>query len=161
MDITSEGRGNPYDFWLWSQQRDWAVIPAGTIRGFNEDLPIRLQTGTFSWGKVHIERRHGHWLNRLNRSLFELLHEKLGQPGQFYSTEEDSKIKIAMRLAPDALLVLRYIDNRRYGAFLTVTTMYQLNHAIDGENLGRYLSEFRALDNTEESTDKPNDRPTQ
>lgn len=146
MDVTSTGRGNQYDFWLLSQQKDWAVIPSGVVKGFDEDLPIRLQTGNVTWGKVHIERRHGHWLQRLDRSLFQLLYEKLGQPGQFYSTEEDNKIKIAMRLAPDALLVLRYIHNQRYGPFFTVTTLYQLSHAIDGQNIGRYLSEFRVLD---------------
>ncbi|GAA6167065.1 hypothetical protein [Sessilibacter corallicola] len=131
------------DFWLINGQRDWATVPDGKINGFNGDLPIRLQVGNFGWGKKHIEKRHGHWLAKLGRTLAEVLHEKLGQPGQIYSTEENDKIKIMMRLSPDALLVLRHVRHREYGDFFTVVTLYKQTGHIDGESIGRYDSSFR------------------
>ena len=78
-----------------------------------------------------------------NKNVCELLHEKLGQPGHFFSSEESSKVKLVMRLAPDALLILRHVENKTLGDFLTVTTMYQVPRHIDGAGIGRYLSDYR------------------
>ncbi|GLS83258.1 hypothetical protein [Paraferrimonas haliotis] len=133
---------NKYDYWLVNGRRDWAVIPSGTITGFDEDLPIRLQVGHAGFGQIHIEKRHRHWLRKINKSLQEVLALKLAQPGTIYSTEEDRKIKIAMRLSPDALLILR-LTPHRYGNFLTVVSLYIRNGKLDGDILGRYCSSFK------------------
>lgn len=144
MEFTKAGteRHNLYDFWLVDAKKDWAIIPSGTIRGLNTDMPIRLQAGTFKWGKSHIEKKHGYWLKQQGKSVCELLHAKLGQPGAFYSSEEDDKVKLVMRVAPDALIILRQIETR-YEEFFTVTTMYQVPRHIDGSEVGRYFSSFR------------------
>ena len=146
MEFTKTGteRHNPYDFWLVDDERDWAVIPSGTIAGFNVDIPICLQAGTSKWGKSHIEKRHGYWLKQRKKTVCELLDTKLSQPGAFYSSEEGSKIKLVMRVAPDALIVLRLIE-KRDEEFFTVTTMYQVPREIDGSEIGRYFSSFRNL----------------
>lgn len=153
MEFTKTGteRYNPYDFWLIDSERNWAVIPAGTIDGFGVDIPICLQAGSSKWGKSHIEKRHGHWLTQRNKTVCELLHTKLGQPGAFYSSEEGNKIKLIMRVAPDALIVLRHIE-KRDEEFFTVTTMYQIPRHIDGSEIGRYFSSFREspIDNKQE-----------
>lgn len=144
MEFTKTGteRHNIFDFWLVDNKKDWAIIPSGTIRGISIDMPIRLQTGKVSWGKTHIEKRHGNELKQIKMTVCELLHKKLGQPGSFYSSEEENKIKLVMRLAPDTLVILRHIETR-YEEFFTVTTMYRIPRSIDGSEVGRYFSSFR------------------
>ncbi|HPE60586.1 MAG TPA: hypothetical protein PLB10_09630 [Thiolinea sp.] len=145
MEFTSTGNNHHFDFWMVNKQRYWAVIPPETIHGFSSELPICLQSGTASWGKKHIEHRHKHWLEKQQKTVCELLYEKLGQPGSFFSSEEANKVKLVMRLAPDSLLILRHVENRTYGDFLTVTTMYQVPRHIDGTGIGRYVSEYRTM----------------
>ena len=153
MEFTKTGteRSNLFDFWLVDNRKDWAIIPSGTIRGLSVDMPIRLQTGEFSWGKTHIEKKHGYELKQLGMTVFELLYKKLGQPGSFYSSEEENKIKLVMRLAPDTLVILRQIETR-HEEFFTVTTMYRIPRSIDGSEIGRYFSSFREspIDNKQE-----------
>ena len=143
MEFTSTGNNHHFDFWMVNGQTHWARLPPNTIQGFSCELPICLQTGTASWGKTHIERKHKHWLETQSKNACELLYEKLGQPGHFFSSEESSKVKLVMRLAPDALLILRHVENKTLGDFLTVTTMYQVPRHIDGSGIGRYLSNYR------------------
>ncbi|MCP4702650.1 MAG: hypothetical protein GY862_38185 [Gammaproteobacteria bacterium] len=130
------------DCWLVNDSIDWAVIPSGTIDGFCQDMPVRLQIGDPSWGQRHIENKHGHWLRKLGKSVAEVLYIKLGQPGQIYSTEQGNKIKIIMRINPDSLLILRHAHQKNTN-FFTVTSLYKYNGHLDGENIGRYLSRFR------------------
>lgn len=134
---------NKWSFWLLDERIDWAVVPAGIIKGFDEELPIRLQVGTPAWGKVHIENRHSRWLASKSMCACEMLYKKLGQSGQIFSTEENGKIKIMMRIAPDALLVLRYVNTGKSEPFFTVVTLYYHNQHLDGESLGRYVYKFR------------------
>lgn len=142
MEFSSTG-DHHRDFWMVNNQQHWAIIPDGTLAGFTGDLPICLQTGTPGWGKIHIERNHGGWLQRQGTTVCDLLYKKLGQPGTFYSTEEDNKLKLVMRLSPDALLAFRHIRHYHLGDFLTIITMYRVPRHIDGSEIGRYLSEYR------------------
>ena len=142
--FTYTGTGtHKFDFWEINGNRDWAVIPAGTMVNFDEDLPIRLQVGHRGFGQIHIEHRHGHWLKKIKKSLQEALSFKLSQPGTIYTTEENNKIKIMMRVNPDSLLVLRYTENKA-GNFLTVVSLYFKNERVDGENIGRYIYSFKS-----------------
>lgn len=141
--VFSQTGSKKRDFWLIDGQKDWAIIPNGTINGFNQDLPVRLQVGDLSWGQKHIDNKHRHWLEKLNKSLADTLYLKLGQSGQIYSTEDDCKIKIMMYINPGALLVLRHVQDDKDGDFFTVVTLYKQNKRLDGESLGRYLYTFR------------------
>ncbi|MGR4991337.1 hypothetical protein ACPV3U_17335 [Vibrio rotiferianus] len=132
----------PFDFWLINNSKDWAVIPAGTIKGFDEDLPIRLQVGNKGFGQKHIEFRHSHWLKKITKTVQEALATKLGQSGSIYTTEEDNKLKIMMRVSPDSLLVIRHVSNRQ-GNFFTVVSLYYKNERVDGDYVGRYESKFK------------------
>lgn len=129
-----------YDFYTVNGSMDWAIVPAGTIKYLNQETPIRVQVGDYSWGYIHTAHKHRDFLSKNKSTLEELFYKKLGQSGSIYSTEEDKKFKISMRLSPSVIVLLRYIPK---GEFLTLVTMYQLNRRLDGIELGRYRSEFR------------------
>lgn len=136
-----------FHHWLINGQRDFALIPAGVMRGFDVDLPVRLQNGNpYSFGYTHIEKRMK-WVKSISEGIPELIYAKLGQSGQVWSTELESKIKIVMQLAPEAMLVLTEQDRTRQGGdrYLSVTTIYNPRGSahLDGELIGRYQSEFR------------------
>ena len=143
MEFRETG-GKAHDFILVDDKIDWAVIPGGTLDGFNVDLPIRLQVGNPAFGKQHIINRHSPWLDKHQKSVEEMLFEKLGSPGQVWTTEEDDKIKIMMSLAPDAVLVLKLINTKK-DSFFSVTTIYHKRGSVDGSRIGRYISSFRTL----------------
>jgi hypothetical protein len=138
--FSQEGHGR-HSYLLVNNSRDWAIIPAGTLKGFAQTLPIRLQVGTKAWGKLHIEFAHGNWLKKIGKTVEEALYTKLSQSGTVFTTESEDKIKIIMRLPPDAILVLRYTKHSE-GDFFTVVTLYLKNNKVDGEAIGRYLSSF-------------------
>jgi hypothetical protein len=50
--------------------------------------------------------------------------------------EDADKFLIAMRLAPEAVVILKHIPRLE---FLSVVTMYFRQGPIDGEEIGRYL----------------------
>lgn len=141
-DTFTKTGDTPFDYWLINSNRDWAVIPAGTIEGFDEDLPIRLQVGDKGFGQKHIEFRHGHWLKKIKKTVQEALSTKLGQSGNIFTTEEDNKLKIMMRVSPDSLLIIRYVPNKQ-GNFFTVVSLYYKNERVDGDHVGRYESRFK------------------
>ncbi len=140
-EFSKEG-DDRFTFWTVNASKDWAIIPANTLKGFPEERPIRLQVGTKTWGQTHIEFRHSMWLKKIDKTVQEALFLKLAQSGSVYSTEDDNKIKIMMRIAPDSLLVLRLVNNK-HGDFLTVVSLYYKNERVDGDALGRYKSTFQ------------------
>ncbi len=100
-------------------------------------VPIRLRVGTIAYGQVHIQKRHGHWVSRMGKSVPEFVYEKLGQPGKIYCTEVDEKVKISIRLSPASLLILSLISDGGQGHF-SVTSIYNHPARLDGLVIGRY-----------------------
>jgi len=146
-----------FDFWLINGIKNFAIIPANTIKDIKSDIPvhnnipIRLQVGNKMFGEQHIIDKHSHWINDLVKKNYivsqenkvaELVWLKLGQNGAIYSTETSKKIKIMMRISPDALMVLHYTQ-ANHEIFFTIATLYKATSPIDGTPIGRYLSSFR------------------
>lgn len=127
----------PRDFWLIDGSCDFAVIPGGVFTGIDVNTPIRLQNGTPHYGFQHIRSRHNHWVTRQEPTgcIATLLHRKLSQSGRLHVAEAE-KLTLAMRVSPEAVVILRHI---RPAGFLTVVTMYYRQGAIEGDSLGRYL----------------------
>lgn len=141
MDKFSTTGDHRFDYWLINKKKDWATIPANTIDGYDVDIPVRLQRGTRSFGQEHIIKKHNHWLRKQKISLLELFSLKLSQPGIFYSTKHHNKVKLAMRLPPDCLAVLRYEESD--GGFFTLVTLYKKRGAIKGKKVGYYQPTFK------------------
>lgn len=127
--------------WLVSDSPEFGVLSGG-VAGIKEDTPIYLKVGNASYGETHIRNRHFHWVTSQGfDSVPHIVHFKLCQPGEIYSTETDSKLKIVMRLRPSAMLVMELIENPHDGlpAHLSITTLYFHQGSIDGLRVGRYL----------------------
>lgn len=134
--FTAVGQGR-HDFWLLDGHPDFAMIPGGVFDGLTQDMPIRLQNGDKRFGMTHIRQRHNHWVQRQEPSgcAATLLHRKLSQSGKIH-VADGHKYLIAMRLAPEAVVILNHIPARQ---FLTVVTMYFRQGPIEGREVGRYL----------------------
>lgn len=128
-----------YQFWTVNGSTAFGVMPGGEI-GSATDLEIRLQRGTPTWGWRHIDQKRRKWaLEKSNRHPFPVpwvVWKKCQQPGAIWTTEEAGKIKLAMQLAPNALMVLRLHDDDI--PFLTVVSIYTHDGSLDGERIGRY-----------------------
>lgn len=137
MPVFTVAGNKKYDFWLLDGQRNFATIPAGTFDGLDQAMPICLQNGDKWFGMRHIQQRHNHWVIKQEPSgcAATLLHRKLSQSGKMHVGDED-KFLIAMRLAPEAVVILKHIPRLE---FLSVVTMYFRQGPIDGEEIGRYL----------------------
>lgn len=123
-------------FWLLNGHADFARIPAGIISQYPEGVPIRLPDGDNKYGAIHILQGHGHWVRKHqpNGCVATLVHRKLSQGGRIFTAESDNKLTIAMRMAPDAFLVLKLMSD-----FLSITTLYLRQRALEGEEIGKYL----------------------
>lgn len=150
-----------FDFWLINGIKNFAVIPANTIKDINSDIPvhnnipIRLQVGNKMFGEKHIVDKHSHWIDDLvnkkyivsqENQVAELVWLKLGQNGTIYSTETSKKIKLMMKISPDALMVPHYTEVE-HEIFFTIATLYKTTNPIDGTQIRRYLSRFRMPQN--------------
>ena len=137
MPVFTVAGNREFDFWLLDGQPDFATIPGGVFDEFQQDMPIRLQNGNNWFGMRHIQRRHSHWVIKQEPSgcAATLLHRKLSQSGKMH-IEDDDKYLIAMRLAPEAVVILKHIPKQ---AFFSVVTMYFKQGPITGEEIGRYL----------------------
>ena len=122
------------DWWLVDGSPDFAMCPGGMLEWVPDPLPIRLHVGDLSWGELHIGHKHKVWVNRQKMSVAALVYHKLNQHGSLYTTEADTKFKISLRLAPDALCVLRY----EKAAYWSVVTLYSHPQRLDGTRLGKY-----------------------
>jgi len=127
--------GNKLDFYSRNGVTDLAIIPGGTHPDQPADAPVRLQRGDFGWGAIHIATKHGHWLDKNNLQVHEMVWFKLQQAGGIYNTEEEDKLKISLRISPSALLILRFIP--RHG-FFTVVSLFLHPNGLDGEHIGHY-----------------------
>lgn len=122
--------------WLADGSPNFSHFPGGVLAGLDNPTPIWLRVGTAAYGEVHIHRRHGHWVKRFNKTVPELVYEKLGHSGQIYNTESGSKLKVSLRLSPSALLVLELIE--RGTLHFSVTSLYAHPAHLDGQIIGRY-----------------------
>lgn len=126
------------DVWLVDGSRDFAIFPANIIPDIKADTPIWLKVGDNYFGETHIRTKHYHWVNIHKKSVPELVHFKLGQSGNIYCTETNSKLKISLSLTPGALLVLELIVSNTDPHFSVITLYAHPNRQLDGQSLGRY-----------------------
>lgn len=101
------------DLWLVDDSPTFAIFPGGIVGPIDTDVPIFLKVGhPTSFGAEHIRVKHANWLSEHNKTVAEMVHLKLGQSGNIYCTEENSKFKINLQIHPAALLVLNLLDGR-------------------------------------------------
>lgn len=125
------------DLWLVNGSPVFAIFPAGIIENITADVPIHLKVGNSAFGARHIEARHYRWLTKQGfATAHELVHFKLAQPGIVYCTEAENKLKIMMRLRPEAIMVMELLH--KPATHLSVTTLYYHQGSLDGDVLGRY-----------------------
>lgn len=127
--------GNDH-FWLIDGQPNFAVIPAGTLDRFTEDMPIRLPDGDTKYGAMHISKKHGHWILKQQKHgcVATLVHRKLSQPGRIHTAESTDKLTLMMRLAPEAFMVLKIMNG-----FFSITTLYLKQKPAEGVEIAKYL----------------------
>ncbi|CAN5443749.1 hypothetical protein BH09PSE6_BH09PSE6_07280 [soil metagenome] len=65
-----------------------------------------------------------------------MLQLKLAQRGDIYCTETDNKLKLSLKVAPSALVVLQLEE--RSTPYFSVTTTYFRTGPMDGKLMGRY-----------------------
>lgn len=131
------------DRWLVDGDPVFGWFPGGLISEIEDDTPIFLFVGAPAYGATHIGIRHAHWVSKQGLSIPELVYTKLSQPGLIYCTEEDTKLKISLRINPAALMVLTLIQTQEHGTHLSVTTLYSHPQRLDGQSLGRYPGQKR------------------
>ena len=103
----------------------------------SDQIPIFLKKGNFSFGSVHIEKKHHHWVRTTKMSVPELVYAKLRQRGRIFTTESNNKNKLSMRISPEALIVLELVAIGSMPHW-SVTTMYKHPSALDGQEIGKY-----------------------
>jgi hypothetical protein len=147
MPIYMQTGSTIHDFWLVDGQKDFAIVQVEAVPFLSQPLPVWLKVGNAVFGSNHILQRHGKWALSHATSVPELVYKKLGQPGTIYTTEQDSKLKICIRISPEALLVLNLFD-RVPVPHLSVTSLYAMPRSVDGERLGKYKgrpSQFQSV----------------
>ena len=138
MNFFSTEGSKKDDLWLVDGSPNFAIFPGGIIESISSDAPILLKVGNQAFGETHIRTKHAQWLAKHQRTVAEMVHFKLGQPGQIYCTENGSKFKINLGIAPSALLVLNFLSHEQIGPHFSVTTLYYHQQRLDGMPLGRY-----------------------
>jgi hypothetical protein len=130
------------DYWLVNGSKEFSILPANTITGWDIDLPIRLHVGNVAYGQIHMQKHVYQIKDRLKRSIPELVHYKLGQGATIYNTEKSTKIKLKFGLVPGALIVMErrymWLDDGKKDEYLSMTTIYPPWRPLDGEPIGRY-----------------------
>ncbi len=145
MPVFTEQGNDKNDFIAIDGHIDWAIIPKNTIHKQKRDLPIRLRVGDQDFGKEHIELRHGKWLQKKRKTVCEMLWEKLSRcGGQFYNGNKKGKIKLYVRISPEAVLLLEeQYDKPGKTHFLSVVTIYTHTPKHDEKVIGIYRADFR------------------
>jgi hypothetical protein len=135
MPIFTQSGTGQYDYWLIDGGENFSLLPANTIPGIVNDMPIRLQVGDGRFGSTHITARHGKWMQRYQPDgcVATFIHKKLSSSGKIIQLVEDNKIGLALTLTPNASLILRNI-----GDFFSVTTIYYRSSPLEGDVIARY-----------------------
>jgi len=131
------------DWWCVDGSPNFTILPASIIQTLSINAPVWLKVGTPDYGVNHILARHSNWVNEHKMSVPELVYLKLGQSGDIYCTERNSKLKLSLAIHPQALVVLDLIKNCDTTHF-SVTTIYGHNRGLDGDRIGRYPGRDRA-----------------
>lgn len=125
------------DLWLVNNEPNFSFIPANTIPDICHDCPVWLKVGNHIYGETHIKQKHFHWVSLHKMTVPELVYHKLGQHGQMYCSEVNSKIKISLSLHPSALIIMNYME-KADTPHLSVTTIYSHQGHLDGSKIARY-----------------------
>ena len=137
MPLFTQPGSTPNDLWLADGSPDFAVFPGGLIDQVPQDVPIWLKVGTPAYGVAHIAQRHAAWIRKQGKPVYELVWDKLGQPGKVLTTEAARKVKINLHLNPSALLILQ-LEDRSKTVHFSVTSLYLKQGKLDGDELGKY-----------------------
>lgn len=138
--LVFEAEGSDKDqFWLINGSRDFAILPA--IQNF-PPLPIRLHVGNPDFGEAHLYKHRLKWpMPMRNLSGAEILHRKLRNSGDIYTTEGAKKKKVALYVKPSALLVVQHrylwVENQQE-CYWSVISLHPRSGKLDGEVIGRY-----------------------
>lgn len=137
------------DYWLVDGHKDFSILPANTITGWDIDLPIRLHVGNVAFGQIHMQKHVYELKDRMKRSIPELVYYKLGQGADIYNTENSRKIKLKFGLTPNALICMerRFLElgGGKIDEYLSMVTIYPPRGQLDGHSIGRYDSSFQRL----------------
>jgi hypothetical protein len=137
------------DYWFVNGSKDFSILPANTITGWDIDLPIRLHVGTVFFGQIHMQKHVYDLKDRMRRAIPELVYYKLSQGAAIYTTETDLKIKLKFGLTPNALICMerRYwnLGGGKRDEYLSMVTIYPPRGQLDGEPLGRYEGSYQRL----------------
>lgn len=148
MPVFSTTGSKHSDFWLADGAQDFGWLRGGLVEGFNQPAPIRLHVGNAAFGQVHIDIRHGHWIQRQNTTTPELAWAKLQYPAQLYEAIPVGRLAFSFRFSPASVMIVEW---KQGGSYFSIFTMYSHpNRPIDGRSLGRY----KPLTNPKEFLDK-------
>lgn len=129
------------DYIMVDGQIDWATIPAHTLSRQKVDMPIRLRVGDQRFGCKHIYEGHKDWLDKIKRSVCELLWEKLSLGGGKFYKGKKGRFNLFVRLSPDCLIVLEsQIDNAV--KFFSIVTIYNKQPTKWEKTIADYSSSF-------------------
>lgn len=123
--------------WLADGSPIFGYLAIDPSNSESDQLPIFLKKGNFSFGSVHIEKKHHHWVRTTKMSVPELVYAKLRQRGRIFTTESNNKNKLSMRISPEALIVLELAAIGSMPHW-SVTTIYKHPSALDGQEIGKY-----------------------
>lgn len=123
--------------WLADGSPIFGYLAIDPSNSESDQLPIFLKKGNFSFGSVHIEKKHHHWVRTTKMSVPELVYAKLRQRGRIFTKESNNKNKLSMRISPEALIVLELAAIGSMPHW-SVTTIYKHPSALDGQEIGKY-----------------------
>lgn len=123
--------------WLADGSPIFGYLAIDPSNSKSDQLPIFLKKGNFSFGSVHIEKKHHHWVRTTKMSVPELVYAKLRQRGRIFTTESNNKNKLSMRISPEALIVLELAAIGSMPHW-SVTTIYKHPSALGGQEIGKY-----------------------
>lgn len=123
--------------WLADGSPIFGYLAIDPSNSESDQLPIFLKKGNFSFGSVHIEKKHHHWVRTTKMSVPELVYAKLRQRGRIFTTESNNKNKLSMRISPEALIVLELAAIGSMPHW-SVTTIYKHPSALDGQEIVKY-----------------------
>lgn len=124
------------DRWRVDGDQNFAWFPENLLPQVQVSIPIRLHIGNASFGQVHIEKRHGHWLRRLNTTATLLVWQQLQKTGLVYASDKAGALKLNFCMSPQSLMVLELREKPE--PYFSVVTLYEYQRRVDGQYLGRY-----------------------
>jgi hypothetical protein len=135
MPVFSTTGSRRIDLWLVDGSPEFGWLSMTYVGLVAELAPIHLKVGDCSFGQLHIEQRHGHWVNKLKTTVPELVWSKLQRPAQIYGVTPLGRFVFSFRFSPEAVMIIEW---RVKESCYSVVTLYSHPQKIDGRHLGRY-----------------------